>query len=509
MANLDLDTKDQGITETSVASTGIPGLDDILRQGFPRGHVFLIQGAPGTGKTTLGLQFLMEGIKQGERGMYVTLSETAEELRLVSRSHKWNIDEIRLHELISTTEGLKPETQYTVFDSSEIELGETVQAVINEVEEFQPNRLVFDSLSELRLLAQNGLKYRRQILALKQLLKNKNCTVLLLDRAGHGMDDHGESIAHGVVSLEVNPIPYGVDRRRIRIAKLRGVNFRPGYHDYCIVTGGLVVFPRLVAHEHRLEITERSLFPGGLPELDHLLAGGLTRGTSTLILGPAGTGKSCLVSQYAHTAAKRNEKVALYIFEESLDTYKFRAAKLGIPVNGDQFRDLIKIKPVDSAELSAGEFISRVRDAVTKFGAKLIIIDSLNGFLHAMAGANQLVLQLHELLSFLSQHGVTTLLTESQHGMMGVGMGTPVDVSYLADTVILLRYFEAFGEVRQAISVIKNRAGQHERTIRELKIGPGIQIGSPLRDFHGILSGIPQYSGTKSPLMGSANENDK
>ena len=485
---------------TRLAATGIDGLDNILGGGFPRNHLFLVQGAPGTGKTTLGLHFLMEGIKRGERGMYITLSETAEELRIVAMSHGWSVDDIRLHELISVTEGLRPETQYTVFDSSEIELGETIRAVIEEVEEFRPHRLVFDSLSELRLLAQNSLKYRRQILAIKQLLKDKSSTVLLLDRTGQGTDDHGESIAHGVVTLEVLPVDYGADRRRIRVAKLRGVNFRAGYHDYTIVTGGLKVFPRLVALEHQ-QAYPPSLVTSGIPELDQLLGGGITRGTSSLILGPAGTGKSTLVTQFAHAAAKRNEKVALYIFEESLETYKNRAKNLGIPINGDEFKALIDIKPIDPAELSPGEFVVRVTEAVRDHDVRLVIIDSLNGFLNAMAGEQQLVLQLHELLSYLRQKGVTTLLTESQHGLMGADMGSPVDVSYLADTVMLLRYFEAFGEVRQAISVIKNRASIHERTVREFRLGPGIRIGNPLKDFHGVLRGVPTYTGDEPRLL--------
>ena len=484
------------------AATGITGLDEIIIGGFPRNRIYLIEGDPGTGKTTLGMQFLFEGRDHGEKGMYVTLSETREELDAVADSHGWNLDRIEILELVAAQDLVSTEDQYTVFDPAEVELGQTIKSIINMVEETQPARVVVDSLSELRLLAQNSLRYRRQILALKQFFAGRKCTVLLLDdmSAGSG-DQHVQSLAHGVIRLEQFPVEYGVDRRRVRVQKIRGVPFRAGCHDFRILTGGLTVYPRLLSVDHPRSYTSEVVL-SGLPAVDQLLQGGIRRGTSTLFLGPVGSGKSTMAAQYAHAAALRGEKIAMYLFDEGKQTLMERCRGLGIDLCASPIEDQIDMQQVDPAELSPGEFADRVRCAVEIGDIKMVIIDSLNGYLNAMPGEKQLLLQLHELLSFLRHRGVTTLLTEGQHGMLGSGMSSPVDISYLADTVFLLRYFEATGEVRQAMSIIKNRTGGHERTIREFRLGSnGITVGEPLREFQGVLTGVPNYLGKVGPLL--------
>jgi circadian clock protein KaiC len=494
------------VSNTSYAATGITGLDHVLIGGFPRNRIYLVEGDPGTGKTTLGMQFLFEGRKEGERGLYVTLSETKDELEAVGRSHGWTLEGIEVLELIATQDLVNNEDQYTVFDPAEVELGQTLKSILAEVERLQPSRLVLDSLSELRLLAQSGLRYRRQILALKQFFAGRKCTVLLLDdlSAANG-DQHVQSLAHGVVRLEVKPVEYGIDRRRLRVQKVRGVPFRAGSHDIKITTGGLRVFPRLVASEHTQD-REASYLSSGIDRIDKLLHGGIRRGTSTLFLGPVGSGKSTLGAQYSHAAAKRGENVALYLFDEGRQTFIDRCAGLGLDMCASDVQDRITMQQIDPAELSPGEYAEIVRKSVEDNNVSLVVIDSINGYLNAMPGERQLLLQLHELLSFLRNRGVTTLLSEGQHGLMGPGMSTPVDISYLADTVFLLRYFEAAGEVRQAMSILKNRSGGHERTIREFKLtSEGIEVGEPLREFHGILTGVPTYTGQATPLLAKAS----
>jgi len=481
-------------------SSGIEGLDDILRGGFPQHCLFLITGTPGTGKTTMAMQFLMAGAHSGERCLYVTLSETRAEISKVARSHGWNIEGVRIIELIPSEHNLSPEAQLTVFNPSELELGETTQAMIAAVTEHRPNRLVIDSLSELRLIAQNPLRYRRQVLALKQFFSGHECTVLLLDdRTGGVEDDHLQSIAHGVVSLELLANQYGAERRRLRVSKMRGVSFRGGYHDFAIRRGGLDVFPRLIAAEHAASFPDREM-PSGNAHLDALLCGGIPYGTSTLLLGPAGTGKSTVATQFATQAVKRGERTAMFIFDENLGTLRSRSRKLGMSLDVSIESGLISAQQVDPAELSSGEFAAVVRRAAEGrdgFGkpAKLIVIDSLNGYLNAMPEEKFLTAQLHELLSYLGQLGVVTLMAVTQSGMVG-NMASPVDTTYLADNVILFRYFEDRGHVRRAISVVKKRNGQHERSIRELDMtSNGIVVGEPLTDFQGILTGVPTYVG--------------
>lgn len=493
--------KDPGGNSVSAKmATGIEGLDDILEGGFPANRIYLIEGDPGTGKTTLALQFLMEGARAGEAGLYITLSETKEELTGVAASHGWSLDGFQIYELVPGADSLNPESQYTIFHPSEIELGETTSAVLDEVERIKPRRVVFDSLSEMRLLARESLRFRRQILALKQYFAGQRSTVLLLDdKVRETQDLQVQSIAHGVVSLEHLAVEYGAERRRLRIIKLRGARFRGGYHDFNIETGGVVVFPRLIAAEHRQDF-KKEVVKSGIQELDSLLGGGLDRGTSTLALGPAGSGKSTLASQFAAAAAGRGERTAIFIFDETRDTYLARSAGIGTDMQSFVDDGLITIQQVDPAELTPGEFAHSVRGCVENDGASLVIIDSLNGYLNAMPDERFLTIQMHELLTFLNQQGVVTLLVMAQHGFIGK-MATPVDVSYLADTVLLLRYFEAKGAIRRAVSVVKKRTGAHERTIRELHISAeGVTVGQPLTEFRGVLTGVPHFVGTEQEL---------
>jgi circadian clock protein KaiC len=475
-------------------TTGNSGLDSILEGGFPAHRLYLVEGDPGTGKTTLALRFLLEGAARGEPVLYITLSETRDEITDVAASHGWSLDGINLYELIPSEESLKADTQYTIFHPSEVEFGETTTAVLDEVERIQPRRVVFDSLSEMRLLARDPLRYRRQILALKQYFAGRQCTVLLLDdRTATASDLQVRSIAHGVIELEQLALDYGAERRRLRVVKLRGSRYRGGFHDFRIETGGVVVYPRLVAAEHRQEFAPE-MITSGVAELDALLGGGLDRGTSTLILGPAGSGKSSIAAQFAATAAERGERAASFLFDEGVGTYLSRASGLGREMRALVEAGRMSIQQIDPAELSPGEFANFVRNSVDRDGARVVVIDSLNGYLQAMPDERFLTVQMHELLTYLNQQGVVTLLVMAQHGFMGTNMGTPVDVSYLADTVLMLRFFEARGEVRRAISVVKKRTGYHENTIREMRMsGGGIAVGEPLKDFQGVLTGVPNY----------------
>ncbi len=476
---------------------GVPGLDEILFGGFPQGHLYLIEGDPGTGKTTLALQFLLEGIRKGERTLYVTLSESRNELEQVARSHGWSTEALEIFEMIPPEDDLKPESQYTVFHPSEVELADTIAGILRRVDEVQPQRLVFDSLAELRMLARDPLKYRRQILALKRHLSGGNITVLLLDdRTSNNSDDlQLQSIAHGVIVMQGIGRDYGIRRRRLEVHKLRGSAFREGYHDYVIRTGGLAIFPRLIAAEHKPGFERRSV-PSGIQELDDLLSGGIDTGTSTLLTGPAGCGKSTIAFRYACSSAQRGEKAAIYTFDESLATLIERAQGVGMDPTPVIENGRLQVKQVDPAELSPGEFISEIRDLVDTQNLRFLVIDSMNGLLNAMPTEQYLALQLHELFSYLNQQGITTIITLAQAGVIGSAMQSPVDVSYLADTIILFRYFERAGELRQAISVVKKRSGPHERTIRELFLEKGrVSVGKPLTHFEGVLTGVPKYIG--------------
>jgi circadian clock protein KaiC len=475
------------------AATGIAGLDDVLAGGFARNRIFLIEGVPGSGKTTLAMQFLKEGAAQGETVLYVTLSETEEELRAVAESHDWDLAGITVRELTPSEAELEPDEQNMMFHASELELAHTTQRILQDVEHLKPQRVVLDSLSELRLLAGTALRYRRQILSLKHFFATRACTVLLLDDlTATDQDLQMRSIAHGVVLLEqLNP-EYGAERRRLRVLKYRGVKFRGGYHDYIIRHGGIDVFPRLVAAEHRHPVQRRKL-ASGISELDALLGGGIEEGTSTLVVGGAGTGKSTIAAQFAAAAAARGDCATLFLFDEAPQTLITRCAALNIglvkPVESGQ----VTLQQVDPAQLTPDEFIHRIRNEVEN-GARIVVIDSLNGYLNAMPEERFLTIQLHELLMFLGQRGVATILIGAHQGLIGGPMTAAVDASYLADAVLLLRYFEADGEVRQAISVVKKRGGQHERTIREFRLDGGrIQVGEALRRFRGVLTGVPVY----------------
>jgi len=484
------------------AQTGVEGLDDILAGGLQRGRVYLIEGSPGTGKTTIATQFLLAGAAAGERGLYITLSETEEELRESAASHGWTFDDpIGVYELVPPESLLDEDQQQSLLYSSDLELGETTKRIFEAIEEANPRRIVVDSLSEIRLLAQSSLRYRRQVLALKHYFARKGGTVVMLDDLTSDTHDKTvHSVAHGVIRLEELAPDYGAERRRLRVIKYRGQSFRGGFHDMIIKTGGVTVFPRLISAEHKREFS-RDALPSNSAELNKLLGGGVERGSSTLVLGPAGTGKSLLTLSFAVQAIERGESAAMFIFDEELGLLFERAKGLGLDLAALKDTGRLIIEQVDAAELAPGEFAQRVRTCVEQHQARTVVIDSLNGYQAAMPEEKQLILHMHELLQFLNRQGATTFLTVAQHGLVG-DMRAPVDVTYLADTVILLRYFEAVGRVRRAISVIKKRTSAHEDTIREYRIGKGgITLGPPLINFQGVLRGVPEMIGVEEALM--------
>jgi len=483
-------------------STGTPGLDDILHGGLAKGFVYLIEGNPGAGKTTLALQFLMEGARRGESGLYVSLAESEAELRHVAESHGFDLTNTTLCKISPPELAGNASEQYTVFQPAEVELADVLETILGRVRDVAPSRVVIDSMSELRMLARDSLRYRRQILLLKKFFEGRDCTTLLLDERFHdNQQTQVQTIAHGVISLEVLPRNYGITRRRLEVLKIRASSFREGFHDYVIVRGGLRVFPRLVSGEHRGITVPEEVLPSGIAELDALFYGGVQRGTSTLIAGPAGSGKSTLCAQFAVTAAERGERSAIFIFDETRHSFCERSRGLGMNVDPYIANKMLHLEQVDPAELSPGEFIDRIRRGVEDRNWRLVVIDSLNGLMNSMSEERALTVQLHEVLSYLSQIGVATFLVLAQYGLLGAGMMSPTDVSYLADNVLLLRYFEAVGEVRQALSVVKRRSGPHERSIRQLLITNGrVSIGEPLKDFTGVLTGTPEYKGGQTLL---------
>ena len=484
------------------ARIGVPGLDDILRGGLPRDRIFLVDGAPGSGKTTLALQFLLEGRTQGERGLYITLSETAEELRTSAASHGWSLDGIEIVELSSLI-GEASDEAYTLFHPAEVELQQTVEVVLSEIERHKPQRVVFDSLSEMRMLARDALRFRRQILALKQFFAGRACTVLLLDDRTHPEGDlQLHSLAHGVIVLEQLATEYGAERRRLQVRKLRGSRFAGGYHDFRIRTGGIEAYPRVQQHAPASSPSRNTPLASGSRELDTLVGGGLERGASTLLTGAAGTGKSVLAMQFAIAAAERGEHARVFMFDERVTTAMIRAQGLGLDIRAPIAERRLVLCQIEPTEMSPGEFANEVVRAVEDEGVSLVIIDSLNGFMQAMPSERLLTVQVHEMLSYLANRGVSVIMTLVQRGIFGAPVADAAEVSYLADAVVLLRYFEHAGTVRRAISVVKKRSGAHEQTIREFRVEPGgIRVGEPLREFRGVLTGNPEYVGQLAPLM--------
>ena len=488
--------------------TGIPGFDYVARGGLVPDRLYLVDGEPGAGKTTFAMQYLLEGVRLGERCLYVTLSETKEELLSGAISHGWSLDAVEIIELLAETD-LDGENDLTMLNPSEVELTETTRRVLQAVEQFQPNRVVFDSLSEMRLLAQNSLRYRRQILALKHFFSRRSCTVFLLDdRTAEGPDMQLHSIAHGVISLDYKSPPYGQLRRQLEIKKLRGSDFASGFHDFVIRTGGIEVFPRLVASDHANSF-ERASLPSGVAMLDSLLGGGVERGTSTLLMGPPGCGKSTIALQYAAAAAHRGDHAAAFIFDETKAALLARMSGLGLRITEGIQAGEVMIRQIDPVEISPGEFAHVVREAVERYKARVVVIDSLNGYLNAMPQGKYLTAQLHELLSYLNNSGVATFLVVAQSGMMGSNMTSPVDASYLADSVVLLRYFEHAGRIRKAISVLKKRTGGHEESIREMWFDDtGVHLSEPLLGLRGVLTGVPVERETETAAGQRAQSGD-
>jgi circadian clock protein KaiC len=481
-------------------TTGNAGLDAVLRGGLPAHRLYLLEGTPGSGKTTLALQFLRAGVALGERTLYVTLSETREELAMVAASHGWDISSLDIFELSAIEELIGEAREQSILHPWELEMSEMLRLIREQVERVRPQRVVFDSLSEMRLLAQDPLRYRRQVLALKQFFAGRQATVVLVDDlAGEpgGRDAHLHSLCHGVISLERMTLEFGAARRRMEVIKLRGVDFMAGYHDMAIRTGGLDIYPRLIAADHHAEV-EPEPVPSGVPALDALLSGGPLRGTCTLITGPSGSGKTAIALQYLYAGCERGEPATMYQFDERVATLRKRAAAYSRNVSRHIESGCLRIEQVDPAELSPGEFTARVREEVEERGVRLLAIDSLNGYLAAMPQEKQLILQMHELLSYLSQRGVATFLVNPQSGMPGVVRAT-LNISYIADSVLLLRFFEAAGRIRKAMSVLKNRGGRHEDTIRELRVdASGIGIGAQLSGFRGVMTGTPEYLGAQA-----------
>jgi circadian clock protein KaiC len=481
--------------------TGVPGLDLILNGGYASNRAHLIEGRPGCGKTTLGLQFLLDGVAAGERCLYITLSESKRELLNVAERHGWSLDGIDIYELVPPELSLDPKQLQTLVHSSDLELGETVRMALEEIERVKPSRVVFDSLSEIRLLSQGSLRYRRQVLALKSFFLLNNATVLMLDDLTSEQDDLNlHSISHAVIRLEQLAPVYGAEKRRIRVIKMRGSDFRGGYHDMVIRRGGVHVFPRLIAAEHHRDFDSEAA-TSGIAELDALLGDGLHRGTSTLIVGPSGVGKSSLALAYVQAALNRGEPSLIISFDETRRIFLKRAASIGMDVAPHVEAGTLQIEQVDPADLSPGEFSSLIRKSVEAAGARVVVIDSLTGYLNAMPEEEFVALQMHELLTYLNQQGVVTILILAQHGMVGQ-MATPIDMTYLSDAVVLMRFFEAQGRIRRAISVIKKRTGSHEDTIREYRIdSAGVRVGEPLTNFRGVLTGVPTYEGAEASLL--------
>ena len=485
-------------------TTGVPGLDEILNGGFPKGHLYLVQGESGAGKTTLGLQFLAAGCAANEPTLWISLSETQDELRQIAESHGLSLDGVELCNPMGVPRAQDPDEQYSFFSPADVELEEIRAAIVKAVDRVRPTRVVFDPFSDIRHLARDVLRYRRYVLALRQFFSDRQCTVLLMHEVTRGApgDLQVEALVHGYITMHQDSPEFGGQRRRLRVHKMRGMSFRDGYHDFAITTGGIEVYPRLIALDYTTDPVEE-VVSSGLPALDALLGGGIDRGSSLLIVGAAGVGKSTMASQYASAAAERGEKAAIFIFDETSRTFRARTERLGLPFDRHVEAGTISLRHLDAAEVSPGQFAHLVMREVSESGATIVVIDSLSGYLHAMPEERFLSTHLHELLTGLSHQNVATIVTLAQHGLVGERIESPADVSYLADNVMLLRYFEAFGAVRRAISVVKKRSGAHETLVREMRIARGgIVVGEPLTDFNGVLTGRPEYVGRRDQLTG-------
>ncbi|MBX9678438.1 MAG: AAA family ATPase [Gemmataceae bacterium] len=495
-------------TDIERTATGIPGFDEILGGGFPARHMYLIEGEAGAGKTTLGLHFILEGRRKGENTLWITLSETERELQDTARSHGWLLDGVEILNLVVSDDMFKAEGQYSFFSPADVELNETTKSILQAIERHKPTRVVFDPFSDIKLLARDALRYRRQVLTFREFLAVQGCTAILMQEATRGQpgDIQAEALVHGYMTLHLDAPDYGGQRRRLRVHKMRGIPFRDGFHDFSIKTGGIDVYPRLVAAEH-LEDLPDELVSSGVPALNDLLGGGIDRGTSLLIMGPAGVGKSTLATSFATAAAARGEKAAIFIFDETVRAFRTRGNKLGLNVSRYQDEGSLSIRRIEAAEFSPGQFAHLLMDRVEKEKANVVVIDSLSGYLSAMPEERFLTTHLHELLTYLSHKNVVTILTLPQHGVVGESVVAPVDVSYLADDVLLLRYFEAFGAVRRAISVVKKRTGPHQVHIREMSIGQsGIDIGEQLMEFQGVLTGRPEFIGKAAELSSNISK---
>jgi circadian clock protein KaiC len=479
------------------AASGVPGLDNILHGGFQPDRLYLIEGSPGVGKTTLAMQFLIEGARRGERCLYVTLSESRDEMEAVAASHGWSLEGIEIIELSQVEQMIGVRSQNTLFQPAEVEMTWLAELLVSTFDRVKPRRMVLDSLSELRLMAQSALRYRRQVLSLKHHFAASDCTLLLLDDNSGGHDAHVHSIVHGAIALQRVPLKFGINRRSLSVGKMRGSSFREGNHDYLIKAGGIVVFPRLVAMEHPVR-NQKSMVKSGNAELDHLVGGGLDTGTGTLFMGPAGSGKSTIASMYAVSAAMAGMRAIYFAFDEVVSILVNRAREMDLPFDEAMKSGMLRIRQVDPAEIAPGELANEIMEAVDRDGVGMVVLDSLNGYVNAMPQDEYLHLHLHELLTYLNGKGVVTVMILAQHGLIGAG-GAPVDVSYLADTVFLMRYFEARGALKKAVSVVKKRSGYHEDTIREFRMSSrGIVVGEPLLDFQGVMTGVPQFLGGPS-----------
>jgi circadian clock protein KaiC len=489
-----------------IIETGIPELDVILRGGLPKNRLHLIEGAPGTGKTTLGLRFLLDGVDRNLRCLYVTLSETTEELVTTASTHGWNTDGIEFFELIP--EEAQPERQQTVLFPTEVEFGKTIEQLTKRIEEFNPDRIIIDSVSELRMLAQDKLQFRLQMTSLKRFLQQRDITVLLLDDLTENDKGDLHSFVHGVLSLGLFERDYGAARRRMRIAKMRGVNFQSGWHDYAIVTGEILVFPSLIAEEHESVVQGIPLL-SVFDDLNSVFPQGLDRGTTTMLIGPSGAAKSTIAMSYALAAQRDGESASFFSFDETYETFQRRNESMNLDPTEAMDAERFYWRRMNPSRISPGEFVWQVRRDVEDRNVRVVVIDSINSYLSTMPEEQSLILHLHELLSYLNKRGIVTILVLAQQGVVG-DVENPVDLSFLSDTVILCRFFEAAGTLRRALAIVKRRTGTHTLAIHEYRLSSsGMQVGPELTELRGIFTGVPAYTGAHEELLDPAPNDGK